>query len=210
MPASVEGTTVKNANFVRIAGLAGMFGGALWLVALFIEYAYDLFQPASGPLYVPNQLMFFAAQLCYLTVIAGLIRAGAGGGRFGRISLGLFFFGWTALASALGLSLVTSGPVADALILPGAIASTLGGLLAGIAVAATGRLQGWPRLALLVQGLYQLFQFLFVIFIDDRGPTQLMESLWAGTWFLIGLALFVSVRESRRVATRDSKRPAEA
>ncbi len=201
---------MKNANFVRVAGLAGMFGGALWLVALYIEYAYGLFQPGSGPLYVPNQVMFFVAQLCYLTAILGLMRAGTGGGWFGRISLGIFFLGWAALASALGLSLVISSPLADALVPIGGIASTLGGLLAGIAVAAAGRLRGWSRFAPLVQGLYQLFQLLFVIFIDDRGPTQLMESLWAGTWFLIGLALFVGARSERPAADREVREPIEA
>jgi hypothetical protein len=46
---------MKNASFVRIAGIAGMFGASLWLVALFIEYAYDLFSPGEGVLYTVNR-----------------------------------------------------------------------------------------------------------------------------------------------------------
>lgn len=194
---------MKRTSFIRIAGVAGMFGAALWFVALLIEYRFGLFPPGSGALFTANQTMFFVAQLCYLTTIAGLMRAGAGGGWFGKISLGLLFVGWAALAVALGLSLFSDASVADALIPIGGIASTLGGLLTGIAVAVVGRLRGWHRFSPLVQGTYQLFViFLPAIFIDGRGPTQLTESLWTGTWFLIGLALFASATSERRPPTQ--------
>lgn len=192
---------MKDANIAKVAGLAGMFGAVLWLVALFIEYAYDLFS-CEGALCGANQGMFLVAQLCYLAVIAGLMRTrAAGDGRFGRISLGLFFFGWAALASgllvsALGLPVPPGFPVFDLVILIGAIASTLGGFLAGIAVAAVGRLRGIWRFAPLTQGLYQLAAFLRVV-VADQEPTQLTESLWTGTWFLIGLALFMSARDTK-------------
>jgi hypothetical protein len=121
--------------------------------------------------------MFLVAQLCYLAVILGLMRAGAAGnGLLGRISLGLFFFGWAALAAALGLSLMSDTPVADAVILIGAIASTLGGLLTGIAVAVAGRLRSWTRFAPLGQGAYQLFVHFLPIVIANREPTQLTGS----------------------------------
>ena len=192
---------MRNARFVKAAGVAGMFGAALWLVALFIEYAYDLFS-CTGALCGANQGMFLVAQLCYLVVIAGLMRAGAAGdGWFGRISLGLFFFGWAALVSgllvsALGLPVPPEVPVFDLLVLIGAIASTLGGFLVGIAVAVTGRLRGIWRFAPLVQGLYQLGAFLRVVLFDLE-PTQLSESLWTGTWFLVGLALFLGARATK-------------
>jgi hypothetical protein len=162
-----------------------MLGAVLWLVALFIEYAYDLFS-CEGALCDTNQAMFLVAQLCYLVVIAGLMRAGAAGdGWFGRISLGLFFLGWAALksgllVSALGLPVPPVLPVFDLLTLIGAIASTLGGFLAGIAVAVTGRLRSIWRFAPLIQGLYQLVAFLRVVLADQQ-PTRLTESLWTGT-----------------------------
>ena len=205
---------MKYARFVGFTGIAGMFGAVLWLVALFVEYAYDLFS-CEGALCGANQAMFFVAQLCYLAVIAGLMRAGAAGdGWFGRISLGLFFLGWAALASALlasalGLPSISDGPVADVLILIGAIASTLGGFLAGIAVAVARRLRGFWRFAPLIQGLYQLVAFLRVV-LADQEPTQLTESLWTGTWFLIGLSLFVSAGEAskqRPLAEHQSRVP---
>ena len=206
---------MKNAGPVRLAGLVGMFGAALWVVALFVEYAYDLFS-CEGALCGVNQAMFLVAQLCYLAVIAGLMRVrAAGDGWPARISLGLFFFGWAALASALlmsalGLPLPPELRVFDLLTLVGAVASTLGGFLTGIAVAAAGRLRGLWRLAPLIQGLYQLVAFLRVV-LAGQEPTQLTESLWAGTWFLMGLALFVSARKegptdaSRRCGPRDGR-----
>lgn len=192
---------MKGARIHRIAGGAGMFGAGLWLVALFIEYAYYLFS-CKGALCGANQGMFLVAQLCYLVLIAGLMRTrAAGDGWFGRISLGLFFFGWAALASALfmsalGLPVPPGFPVFDLLTLIGAIASTLGGFLVGIAVARAGRPRGIWRFAPLVQGLYQLVAFLRVV-LAGQEPTQLTESLWTGTWFLIGLALFVGARTTR-------------
>lgn len=209
---------MKNAKTIRIAGIAGMFGAALFLVTLFVEYAYGLLGSCEGALCGANQAMVFVAQLCYLAVIAGLIRArAAGDGWFGRISLGLFFLGWAALASAvlasaLGLPLISDGPIADVLILIGAIASTLGGFLTGIAVAVAGRLRGFWRFAPLIQGLYQLGAFLRVV-LANREPTQLTESLWTGTWFLIGLSLFVSARAAaaqRSPAKRQSRAPQPA
>lgn len=202
---------MKNAKFVRTAGIAGMFGAALWLVALFIEYAYDLFTPREGALFAANQAMFLVAQLCYLVAIFGLMRVkAAGDGRFGRISLGLFFFGWTALASGGVLSSVSDTPIADVLILIGAIASTLGGLLAGIAVAVARRLGGFWRFAPLTQGLYQLFVGFLPVVIAGREPTQLTESLWTGTWFLIGLALFASARDLEPASDHGAKEPVGA
>jgi hypothetical protein len=196
---------VRNANFAGISGIAGMFGAALWLVALFIEYAYNLFPPGEGPLFAANQAMFFVAQLCFLAVIAGLVRSGAAGdGWFGKISLGLFFFGWAALASALGLSLVSDAPVADAIVPIGGVTSTLGGLLAGVAAAAAGRLRDPWRFAPLVQGSYYAL-VLFLPLFFGREPTQVTESLWTGTWFLIGLALFASARNEKPASDREAR-----
>jgi len=204
---------VKGTRFVRTAGVAGMFGAVLWVLALYIEYAYDLFQPREGVLYAANQIMFLIGMLCFLTVIAGLMRAGAGG-RFGKVSLGIFFFGWMMFAAAvlldvIGISVVSGSPVADLVILVGAVASTLGGLLAGIAVAVAGRLPGIWRFAPLTQGLYQLAAFLRVVLLGQE-PTQLTESLWMATWFLIGLALLVAASDEAPVDRNEAKALVEA
>jgi hypothetical protein len=187
-----------------------MFGAALWVVALAIEYAYDLFKPQEGALYAANQAMFLVGMLCFLVVIAGLIRAGAAGnGRFGRISLGLFFFGWAMLAVSAVLSMFLESPIVDLIVLVGAVASTLGGFLAGIAVAVAGRLPGWTRFAPLGEGIYQLVQFLRVVFTEHE-PTQLTESLWMVTWFLMGLALFVAARHVEPAVRNEANEPVEA
>ncbi len=199
---------MKNAGLVRTAGKAGMFGASLWLVALFVEYAYNLFPPGEGALFTANQTMFFVAQLCYVTAILGLMLAGAGGGWLGKVSLGIFLFGWAVLAAALGLSLISESLVADALIPIGGITSTVGGLLAGITVAVARRLRGPWRFMPLIQGLYLLFVLFLPVAFADRGPTQLTESLWTGTWFLIGLALFASAGYGGPAADRVAREPA--
>jgi hypothetical protein len=202
---------VKSTRFVRAAGVAGMFGSALWVLALYIEYAYDLLQPRESVLYAANQAMFLVGMLCFLAVIAGLMRAGAGG-RFGKISLGIFFFGWAMFAVAvlldvIGISVISDSPIADLVILIGAVTSTLGGFLAGIAVAVSGRLPGLWRFAPLSQGLYQIAAFLRVVLFGQE-PTQLTESLWMATWFLIGLALLVAASDETPADRKEA--PVEA
>lgn len=175
----------------RTSAVVGMGSAVLWLIALFIEYSFHLQPPGNGSLlYYANQGMFFIAMAGYVILLLGLwqVRA-AGGGIFGKISLGIFITGLVALLIAQIVQAFTNNP--DFFLFPiGGIFQLLGGLLTGIAVAVSKRWQGWQRFMPLLQGLYYLIALMLPIIISNQGPTLLTESIWQVTWFLTSLALF--------------------
>jgi hypothetical protein len=116
-------------------------------------------------------------------------------------------FAAPVLLDVIGIPVISDPPVADLVILVGAVASTLGGFLAGIAVAVAGRLPSLWRFAPLTQGLYQLVAFLRVVLLGQE-PTQLTESLWMATWFLIGLSLLMASRDEAPANRKEA--PVEA
>ena len=73
--AAGRGYHVEDLPVLQSLGTAAGYLSVL-VLALYIEYAYDLFQPRDGVLYAANQTMFLIGMLCFLTVIAGLMRAG--------------------------------------------------------------------------------------------------------------------------------------
>jgi hypothetical protein len=188
-------------RLVRLAGLGCMLAALLWIVALLIEYGYNLFPPGSGTLFVANQSMFALAMLGYLLGILGLFRAGAVTGWFGLAVLGLFFAGWCALFLALTVSLTTGSSALDLLVPLGGIGGNLGALLTGIAIVRAGRWRGWQRYAVLVYGLYYLLVLFLPIAIINAEPTLLTETGWALAWLGIGAALFTSDRARARTPT---------
>lgn len=182
----------QNYNRAQTAGALGMFGAALFFVGLLVEYHFGLFPPGSGTLYVLNQVQFTVAMTCMLAMLWQMrgMRVG-GNGRFARITLTIFPIGWGLLIVANLISLLTGN--SDNLLYPlGGVMNLLFGLLAGIAVALNKNWSGWGRFALLLQGLYYLLimMVLPLMLTGSVEPTQLTESLWMVTWFLLGLALF--------------------
>jgi hypothetical protein len=175
----------------RIASIAGMVSAGLWLMALFIEYRYNLLPPGNGSfLYYADQIIFFFAQVGYLIMLFGLWKSLAvGNGRFGKISLGIFIVGIVSLLIAQLAQWLTKNP--DFFLYPvGGIFQLLGGLLTGIAIITANRWGGWQKYALAVQGLYYLIVLFLPILLFNKSPTQLSESLWQVTWFTTSLALF--------------------
>jgi len=85
---------MRRTSLVRNAGLMALFGALIWIAALLVEYAFGLFPPNSGPLFLMNEGMFLAGQICYLGGIIGVIRSGApGSGVSGRIGSGMLMIG---------------------------------------------------------------------------------------------------------------------
>ena len=182
----------------RDAGWIMIGAGLLWVVAILIEYRFNLKPPSYGTLYAIDQGMFFLAQLGYVTGIAGLIWAhAAGDGWFGRGALGLFAFGWLVLVVAAPLAWITRDN--NLPLFPiGGLAAMLGGLLSGVAVVVAGRWHGWRRFTVLFYALYYLLALLLPLFIANQGPTLLTESVWGLAWVPTGVAL-VSQASNERV-----------
>lgn len=191
---------MKNTDRIRRTGQALITAGLLWAVAIVIEYRFSLKPQGHGTLYYIDQSMFFMAQAGYITGIFGLIWAhAAGNGWFGKMSLGLFAFGWIVLLVAEPLAWITRDN--NLPLFPiGGLAAMLGGLLAGVAVVVAQRWNGWQRFSVLFYGLYYFLVMLLPLFIAHQGPTLITESLWGLAWLPMGIALVSYSRVTRTQA----------
>ena len=172
-----------------------MVSAGIWLVALAIEYKFQLFPPGDGSgLYYADQFLFFIAISGYLFMLTGIWQSRAtGDGRFGKISLGIFITAILALWIGLTIGFTTYdlGSLTSYLLPIEGILQLFGCLFTGIAVIAAKKWDGWQRFAPMLQGLYYLFLFILLAAFNQE-PTQFTEGLWQVTWFLTSLALFTS------------------
>jgi len=184
-----------NNNRIKTLGAVGMASAVLWLIALTIEYKFQLFPPGDGSaLYIVNQVMFLTATAGYLFMLTGFWQSKAvGEGRFGKISLGIFITAISALliGQILGTIGLISSDLSSYLLPIGGILQLFGGLLTGIAVITAKKWNGWQRFAPMLQGSYYLFLFILLAAFNQE-PTQLTEGIWQATWFISSLALFTS------------------
>ncbi len=180
---------------IRSAGMILVAASLLWIVAIFMEYSLDLQPPGSGTLYYINQAMFFVAMAGWVTGIFGLTwTRAAGDGWFGRITIGLFAFGWIVLLVALPLGVITGNN--NLLLFPiGGLTSMLGGLLAGVAVVVARRWHGWRRFSVLFYGLFYFLVLMLPLMVANREPTPFTEVLWGLAWLPMGYALVTSVQD---------------
>ena len=189
---------MEGASRIRNAGRVCIAASLLWIVAIFMQYGYGLKPPGSGTLFSINQIMFSVATAGWITGIVGLLWARAtGNGWFGKSALGLFAFGWIVLLVAGLLALVTGNH--DLPLFPiGGLTSTVGGLLAGVAVVGARRWGGWQRFSVLFYALYYFLVLMLPLMIADREPDLVTEVLWGLAWIPIGIALVASQPIERR------------
>jgi hypothetical protein len=197
--AAAKEKMVKKKNRIRNTGLVCMAAAILWIIAIVIEYRYDLQPPGRGILYNLNHLMFLVSLTGYLIGILGLIGGrAAGDGRFGRFTLGLFAFGYSILIVATIVSLPAGNN--DNWLFPiGGLAASLGCLLSGIAIVIAKRWQGWQRWSVLIYAIYYWAALFLPLVIANQEPNQITETIWGFAWLLLGLALFTNSRNSEMV-----------
>jgi hypothetical protein len=192
--AATKEKMMNTINRIRNTGLVCMAAAILWIIAILIEYRYDLQPPGRGLLYILNQLMFLVALTGYLIGIFGLIGGrAAGDGRFGRFTLGLFAFGYSVLIVATIVSLPAGNN--DNWLFPiGGLAASLGSLLSGFAIVTAKRWQGWQRWSVLIYAIYYWAALFLPLVIANQEPIQIAETLWGLAWLLIGFALYSNSR----------------
>jgi hypothetical protein len=179
-----------------------MLASALWLVALVVEYQYDLRPPGNdGAAYKADQAAFYVAQVGYLLMLIGLYGSRAGGsGRFGSVGIGIWVI--AAAAVVLGQILSVLGVNAFFLLPVSGLGQTLGSLLTSVAVWRARHWTGWRRLAPAIWTIYFFFMIGSVIASipvvsipaeapNPSAPSPLAEAVWQGAWFLLSLALFI-------------------
>ncbi len=196
---------MENTDRIRNSGIALIAGSLLWIVAILVEYTFGLKPPSSDTLFYVDQTMFFVAEAGWVTGIFGLIWARAAGeGRFGKIALGLFAFGWITLLVAALVADFT-GDQNNALFPLGGLSSALGGLLAGAAVVAARRWHGLRRYTVLFYALYYFLVLMLPLMLIGQagGPSMATEVLWGLAWLPMGYALVTEAQSPR--LSRDSE-----
>ena len=179
---------MESSHRIRTAGMSCIAGAVVWIIALVVEYSFGLKPPGTGTLFYLNQAMFLVAMGGFVMGIVGLIW---GDGWFGKLALGLFAAGWIVLIVA-GIVAAINGNYDLPLFPIGGLVSTVGGLLAGIALAVARRWHGWQRWSVLLYALYYLAALMLPLIIANQAPTLITESFWGLAWMVIGLAVYTS------------------
>lgn len=183
----------------RLAGVALVLGGLLWQPLLTFQYLAGLHERSATWQWSLDQFGFLVAMMCLFVGLALLDRAGvAGEGLVGRWSMHVLVFAWGALVLGQLLKL-TIGWEAPGVGIFAGLATYPAALLAGYAVVHAGRLTGWRRWPLLVEGVYETLVILVPLLALNWGPSWVTEAGWQLCWVLLGVAALSQARKSSPV-----------
>jgi hypothetical protein len=188
-------------NRVQIAGLIGMAGAVLWAIVNILEVSFGLFPPGgSGPLYVANQLMAFAALAAVAVGILGISWGGGVSGRVGKTGVWLFALGHLLIILGGIMALFTGSDDSPIFIVfpLGGLMMDVGALLTGIAVVTAGRWSGWQRYMPLIYAVYLwlAIEIPGIVGIYADGPTFWPEIFQDIGLFLVALAVYTAQRQT--------------
>jgi len=185
---------MQKKSIARVAGLSGMAGAVIWIIAVIMQASLGLNGPDSGLLYNLNELIYSVGMIGILIGILGLLWGDAVKGTFGKIAVILFALGYVLLVSANLLALSTGSE--NQILYPiGGIASLLGAVFTGIAVALVKRWSGWQRFMPLIHATFVFFVLYLPLFVANQEPTPLKELLWGVSLFFMGLAVYTSINQ---------------
>jgi len=181
-------------------GVSLLAGSLLWQPLLAAEHLADVAHPSAGVGWYLDQAGFLVAMLLLLTGIGALDRARvAGAGRVGRWALRGLLLAWALLVAGEIAQLATgseTAPLVNALQGIGGLLTYPTGLVAGVAVARAGRLQGWRRWPLLATAVYETVVILVPVLVTNSGPSWAAEAAWQAGWALVGAAAWSQAREA--------------
>lgn len=198
---------MQTSNRVRLAGLIGMAGAALWAIVNILEVSFGLFPPGgSGPLYVTNQLLAFVALAAIAVGILGIEWSGAVSGSVGKAGVRLFALGHILIVLGGVMALFAGSDDSPIFIVfpIGALMMDIGALITGITVITAGRWQGWQRYMPLIYAAYLwlVIEAPFIMGVyGDGGPTGMVEIIQDLGLFLVALAVYTAYRQSQSLHT---------
>jgi hypothetical protein len=195
---------MKNSSFARKAGIVGIIGAILWVMAVIMQYSLNLFEPDGSALWVVHQLIALTALAGVSVGFLGLIAGGAVGNMFGKTAVilyvvgrGLIIFGGLAGLFLQG----QDNPIF--LVFPiGGTLSDLAALLIGIAVVTAKRWTGWQRWMPLAHFLVNFFAvgLPLALGVTPDGPGMLGEIVMGTMWLGMALAVFTATGDTRSYA----------
>jgi YD repeat-containing protein len=193
-------TTNIHVATLRSGGVALVVGGLLWQPLLAFQNLAGLHDRAATWQWRLDQWGFLVAMTSLLVGLIALDRAGIPGeGRVGRGAMHVLVLAWGSLVLGQLLKL-TIGWDAPALGIVGGLLTYPAALVAGYVVLRGGRLTGWRRWPLLVEGVYETLVILVPLLAWNWGPSWATEAGWQLCWVLLGAAALAQTRKSELLA----------
>ena len=194
---------MQNPSLARKAGIVGIIGAILWVIAVIMQYSFNLSEPDGSALWLVHQLIAMTALAGVAVGFLGLIPGGAVANTFGKtavilyaVSRGLIILGGLANLFLQG----QDSPIF--LVFP--IGGTLGdiaALLIGIAVVTAKRWTGWQRWMPLAHFLVTFFGINLPMALGaTNGPGMVGELVQGVMWLGVSLAVFTSAVNPRSYA----------
>ncbi len=188
-----------SARTLRVAGISLVVGGLLWQPMLAFQNLAGLHDRSDTWQWSVDQYGFLVAMGCLLVGLVALDRtAVAGTGRLGRWSMRALVLAWGALVLGQLLKL-TTGWEPPGLGIAAGLATYPAALLAGSAAVRAGRLTGWGRWALLLEGVYETLVILVPLLAANWGPSWATEAGWQLCWVLLGAASLTEASRTSRI-----------
>lgn len=198
---------MKPNNRAQLAGMAGMAGAVLLLIAGIWQVSLGLPDlGGSGPLYLAKEILALLGLAGIAIGILGISWGGGVRGRFGQIGVWLFALGYVLIMLGGIIALFSStddNPIF--LLFPvGALMMDVGALLTGITVIKDHRWSGWQRFMPFIYAVYLwlVIEIPFVMgFYDDDGPGFTPELFKTICVFFVALAVYTAQNKAVRPQT---------
>lgn len=138
---------MQNPSLARRAGMIGIIGAILWMIAVIMQYSFNLSEPNESVLSTVIELIFLISLAGVAVGFLGLIPGGAVVNTFGKTTVILYAVsrGFIIFGGLAGLFLQgQESPIG--LVFPiGGVLGDISALLIGIAVITARRWAGWQR-----------------------------------------------------------------
>jgi hypothetical protein len=195
---------MKQKSFAGKAGIVGIIGAVLWMIAVIMQFSFNLFEADGSVLWVAHQLIAMTAMAGVVVGFLGLIPGGAVVNTFGKTAVILYAVarGLIVIGGLAGLFLQGQESPFPLLFPIGGILGDIAALLIGIAVVTAKRWTGWQRWMPLAHFLVLFFAISlpFGLGVTPDGPGMAAELVSGVMWLGVAMAVFKSAGDTRSYA----------
>lgn len=190
-----------NPSTARKAGIVGIIGSVLWVVAVILQHSLNLYEPGGSVLGIVHELIFLTALAGVAVGFLGLIPAGAVANAFGKTAVILYAISRGMIIVGGLANLLLQGQDSPIyLVYPiGGMLGDIAALLIGITVITARRWTGWQRWMPLAHFLVLFFAVSLPLGlgVTPDGPGTVGELVMGTMWLGVALAVFTSAANLR-------------
>lgn len=192
-----------NSSLARKAGIVGIIGAILWMMAVIMQYSLNLVEPEGSALWLVHQLIAMTGLAGVAVGFLGLIPGGAVVNNFGKTAVILYAVSRGLIILGGLVNLFLEGQDSPfILVFPiGGILGDIAALLIGITVITAKRWTGWQRWVPLAHFLLTFFGINLPMALGAMdGPGMAGELIQGVVWLGVALTVFTSAANSRSYA----------